>query len=56
LPVPVAAGPTDAEEIIAKLVTARIKAKRTEREKHLSDTDRMLASMRSPTLEEFDAE
>src|SRR5262245_24151577 len=55
-PAPVPTGLMSAEEILATLVKARITTKQAEREKYLSDTDRMLASMRSQTREQFEAE
>jgi hypothetical protein len=45
-------GPTSAEAIVDAMVQARVAAKKAEREKYLSQTDRMLASMHSPSREE----
>jgi hypothetical protein len=56
LPAPVPAGPTSPEDIVSALVVARIAAKRAEHNKHLCDTDRMIASMRSLSPKEFEAE
>jgi hypothetical protein len=55
LPDPAPAGPTSAADILAALVEARKDAKQAERDKHLCKTDRMLASMRSPSREEAEA-
>jgi hypothetical protein len=45
-------GPTSAEAIVEALVQARVAAKKAERAKHLSQADRMLLSMHSPSPEE----
>jgi hypothetical protein len=45
LPAPAPSGPTTPEDVIAVLVGARVKAKQAQRLRHLSDTDRLLASM-----------
>jgi hypothetical protein len=48
LPSPAPSGPTSAEAALDALVEARVKAKQAERVKHLSESDRLLASMTSP--------
>jgi hypothetical protein len=47
LPAPVPSGPTTPEAILAGLVAARVQAKQAERDRHLSPTDRLLASVSS---------
>jgi hypothetical protein len=55
LPAPAPAGPTTPEDIVAALIAARVRAKQAERHRHLSDTDRLLASMQtSPEPAEAD--
>ena len=56
LSAPAPVGQTSAEDIIRELVDARMAAKQAERDRHLSQTDRLLASMRTPSKEEYDAE
>jgi hypothetical protein len=56
LPAPVPSGLTSADDIVTALVQARMAAKRAERDKYLSDTDRLMGSLRSPTKEQFEAE
>jgi hypothetical protein len=56
LSAPVPAGPTSAEEILASLVAARVRAKQGQRLKHLSDTDRLMASMTSRTEAQAEAD
>jgi hypothetical protein len=49
-------GPLSADEIIGGLVQCRVKAKREELNKHLSETDRLMASLKSPSREEAERE
>ena len=49
-------GPTEGEKILDALVEARVKATQADRLKHLSDTDRLIESMRSRSKEEHAAE
>jgi hypothetical protein len=55
LPAPAPAGPTSAEGVLAALVAARMRAKQAERDKYLSNTDRMIASMHSPDRKQAEA-
>jgi hypothetical protein len=55
LPEPIPNGHTSADDILTDLVKKRIAAKRAERERYLSDTDRMLATLKSSTKEEWEA-
>jgi hypothetical protein len=55
LPAPAPAGPTTAEDVVAGLVAARVKAKQAERLRHLGGPDRLLASLQpSPDQAEAD--
>jgi len=53
LPAPGPVGPRSAEEVISGKVEVRIQEKQAERNRHLSQADLMLASIRSPSKEQW---